>query len=216
MNEQTTNPIQDRLSLYAAWSEDCESGSPRPLSAWIEEYPDHEQEIIHWALQESVSHYCDTLPTDPKAESRFIEKGNLLIAEWKKNYEIRISQPTETVNYALPILSLTDAARRKGLKLWETAQRLEVGLSVLLKMENHAIVPETITPRFFDNLAKLLDVKSAQLRDFVQRPPQLATSAMYKSEAPPQVTLQETFADAIASDSEMTDEQKREALSTEA
>ena len=216
MNEQTTNPGQDRLSLYAAWSEDGESHSPRPLNAWIEEYPDHEQELLKWASQERLSRYCDTLPDDLEAEAHFIEKGNLLIAEWKKSYELRISQPAEEINAISPILSLNDAAKRQRMKLGEIAQSLGVGLSVLLKMENHAIVPETITPRFFDKLAGLLDVKSTQLRDFFGRPPQLAAGAMYKSEAPPQVTPQETFAEAIASDSEMTEEQKREALSTEA
>ena len=187
-------------SLYIAWSEDRQSAAPKPLRQWIAQHPRHSDALTAWTADAPLLDLADAAPTDVDGERRACEIGLNLVAEMRAQYFAASAPP----------VSLTAAAKNRGLTLAAFAQTIGVGLTVASKLNRRLIHAGTIPMDFVQRMADALDLTAAQIRAYLQQAPTLAQGAMYRADAAPQVQIadKQNFAEAIASAPDMDDTEK--------
>lgn len=189
---------EDKMdALYVAWSEDRQSRTPKPLAAWLDEYPDCAEDLLRWTadtpIQESASLY-----TDSEGETRTREIGRQVIAEMRARYS---AAPA-------PLVGLVIRAKERGLNAKTLAERLGIGITLVAKLDQRHLRVTTIPARLLAELAEALDSTFEQVRDYLRQPPTLAAGAMYKSDGIPQVGEAVDFAEAVRASRDMTPERK--------
>lgn len=198
MNTET-NITLEIDEMYAAWSEDRESATPRPLKEWTTQYPQYAQNLAQWSVTESLLELTPepVITSEMTAQSR--EIGRNVLAEARGRYEA-----------SLPALSSINAtAKAKGSTLNALAQSLGISSRALQTLDMRQARFETIPARLFAQIAEKLEVSAAQVRNYLQfNSATLAQGVAYKSNGVPQVGEQKDFADIIQSDLNMTEEQK--------
>lgn len=183
-------------ALYIAWDEDRQSAAPRPLAAWLTDNPEHTAELLYWAGTAPLLDCANSSPDDPALEARTRAIGRQVVAEMR-------------ARYATPALTnLVEAAKRQGMTAKTLAARLDVGISIVAKLNqrlfNAASLPETLIVR----LAETLQTNAGTVRAYLQQSPTLATGVQYKADGVPHVGAAEEFAAAIRACRDMTDAQK--------
>jgi transcriptional regulator with XRE-family HTH domain len=194
---QTEKREQDML--FADWSEDRQTATPKPLADWIAAYPDHAAELVRWAVEAPVIDCVEQTPADPAADARVLAIGRQVIAEMRAQQ--RAAAPAR-------LESLLQAAKQHGLTLKTLAERIGVGPSTVAKLQQRHFRPASLPAELIRRVADALQVTADQVRDYLRQPPTLSASASYKSADVPRTTTQEDFAQAIHNCLDMTEEQK--------
>jgi hypothetical protein len=98
--------------------------------------------------------------------------------------------------------------KAKGFTSEAFAEKLDISHALFFKLHRRLIAPDSVPARFVQSLAESLERSAEEVRAYLAQPPTLAQGAAYRSDGRPQVGKQETFAEALASDTEMTDAQR--------
>ncbi len=186
-------------ALYAAWHDDRKQPTPTSLREWIERFPAYRQHLIEWTTDAPCLDGADALSLHAAAEARTLAIGRQILAD-------RLARRNE--QSAIEITSLYALAQQQGLNPKSLAAALEVGVPIVAKLQQRLLRYQSIPAQFVERLAQTLQVSREQLRDYLTRPPSLASAAMYRSSVVPQAGAQEDFAAAIRSCPGMTPEQK--------
>lgn len=181
----------DLDALFAQWSADRQTAAPTPLRIWLDRYPEHATDLIHWATQAPIADRAETLYADPEGEARTLAVGLNVVAEFRARYEA-----------SLPSL-LT-----RGLNASALAERLSLSVPLVFKLERRLLSFASLPAALIDRLADVLQVTERQVRDYLNQPPTLAAGASYRADNAPKAVRQQDFLQAVRTDHEMTEEEK--------
>ena len=185
-------------TLFADWSEDQQSASPKSLKLWLNNYPEFANELMNWTTTKPISDYADQSKISENDVAYVRQIGIQVVAEKRAEYQAK----------PITISSLKDAAKQQGLSLRSLAERLGVGSSLVFKLEYRHISFASLPSKFVNQIAESLQVSLSQIQAYLQQSATLSPSASYRSDSVPQVTEQEDFLQALESCSDMTEEQK--------
>ena len=108
-----------------------------------------------------------------------------------------LESATRTVT---PFASLIGEGRTCGLKPRQFAQEVELGDSVLRKLDRRLILFASIPKKLIESLAEVIQSETARVAAYLQQSPTLATATEHRSEHTPVLTDQEDFFDAVRAD----------------
>ncbi len=198
MNNTTTHNLE-MDEIFAAWSEDRESGSPRPLKEWIAISPQYASQLAQWATTTTLLEFAPEPTITPEMEAETHTIGRNVLAEARAKYETTLPA----------IVGINATAKAKGLSWHGLAQSLGLSSAILQKLDLRQLRYESLPAQLFASLAEILEVSTAQLRNYLQfNSATLAQGVAYKSDNVPQVAEQKDFAAVIQADMNMTPEQK--------
>ena len=201
----------EREALYMVWRRDRELTTPRPLRRWIADYPHFADDFVTWATDFPLIQDAAHRAENPQAavyraenyaeEARLEKVGRSVVAEMRAQYGMA----------APPLVSLSEAARRRNLRLKEVAERVGIGLPIVSKLEQRLLQFATLPDALIRRLAETLEIGTETVRDYLRQPPTLAAGAAYQytGKAAPQVAQQEDFAEAIRSCPGMSEAHKQ-------
>ncbi len=198
MNNTTTHNLE-MDEIFAAWSEDRESGTPRSLKDWMANAPQHAQQLAQWTATTTLLELAPepTLTSEMEAETRAL--GRSVLAEARAKYEATLPA----------IVGINATAKAKGWNLHKLAQSLGLSSAIVQKLDLRQLRYESLPAKLFASLAEILEVSTAQLRNYLQfNHATLGQGVAYKSDGVPQVGEQKDFAAVIEADLNMTPEQK--------
>ncbi len=188
----------ERDALFIAWSADREQGKPKSLKEWIQEYPQFAEELILWSADEPVFCVAEPRGAYTVTEERVLAIGREVLAT-RKALMMRV-EPS--------FIGIVPAAKEKGLSIRTLAKHVGIGVTFIAKLQDRLLVPSSIPETLLNRLGEALEVSKEQLRVYLQRPPQMATGAMYRADDVPQVGTQQSFTAALKECYEMSEEEK--------
>jgi len=112
------------------------------------------------------------------------------------------------VAVAAPVVDLFRAAKDQGLTPIAFAARLRVPYALCVKLQRRLIAPDSIPATVVREAADALNRRTDEIAAYFRMPPTLALGASYRADSVPTVGEQTTFAEALAADSQTTDEQR--------
>ncbi len=189
MITQAPDAQTDEMMALMAFDEHRRSGLPLPdaIRATVAEFPRQAVSIADYTMQASV------LGSDESSQtSNPVAVKTTLIALVDKIAQSKLQQ--QSSDTITSIISRAESVLGSSATL---AQTLEVGQSLLLKLDRRMIQFGTIPAAFLQVLADKLQLSRAAIDDYLQMPPRLALSADYKSRKRPEATTQ-TFDQAMA------------------
>ena len=191
--------------LFADWSEDRQSGSPQPLRAWLNRYPQHADELIGWAADApTLECALENAAPDVAGEAHTLAIGRTVLAEMRTRYFAGLEAAPRAV-----VDDLIQAAKGQGLTPKTLAAQIGVGLPMIAKLQQRLIRLSTIPEELVNRLAQSLDTGAEQVRAYLSRPTTLAAGASYKSDGVPQAAPTEDFEAAVRACTDMSAEQKQ-------
>jgi hypothetical protein len=183
----------DTNQVIAAYEDAVNNGSVR-LEEWVRKYPEHKEALVQYAVYHRVT---DSALPDSEAETRFLENARADIAR------LRAASPA-----LLPLTGLLSAAKERGLNIITLAAQLNVGKSVVAKLDRRLFEPAGLPKSLVQRVAEALSRSASEIEAYLRLPPTLAAGASYKSPEAPKVAGREKFADALTVDIEMSTDQK--------
>jgi hypothetical protein len=184
----------DVNQVLAAYEEALENGTAR-LEEWVTRYPEHEHALVQYAVYHRVT--AVAVSPDPAAEARFLENAKADIAR------LRAAASASSL-----LTGLLSAAKERGLNIAALAGQLNVGRSVVAKLDRRLFEPAGLPKSLVRKVAAVLSRSAAEIEAYLRLPPTLSAAASYKSAEAPKITRRENFADALATDIEMSEDQK--------
>jgi hypothetical protein len=201
--------VDDVLMTYAV-------SSPGPgyeqLRDWIAKYPQYAEELIDFTAQWAVIHDVP-MPADLAAvdEKRLVLRGmsivrNLLHAA---GVEVESIQQQEQLDAAQPLESLLQAARDRHMSLQDIAERGQLSVALVRKLDRRLIRLDTIPNELIILLASIVGCSSRAITEILRGAPTLPRGAQYRAEQAPEVGEPESFAEALSRDRTMPEEWRR-------
>lgn len=184
--------LEDVLDAYVASGADPND----PLDEWIRLYPEYEKELIEFAVSWSL---MKSLPPAPDAEE--VDEDTLVLRGMSVVQNLLHAQSLESVSGpVVPFASLVEEGRARGLKPRQLAQEVELGDSVLRKLDRRLIRYASIPKELIESLAKVIQSETTRVAAYLQQSPTLVTTMEHRSEQAPVLTDQEDFFDAVRAD----------------
>lgn len=180
---------------------------------WTNLYPQHKRELIDFAARFVLAESIDTQDED----SAQIEDETLNSAS---QIALKISQEkrTDFRQKALamikeqskqPIKSILEEATASGKNIRSLAETLELSIPIVLKLENRLLEFATIPQEIIVRLSEIIKCSSEAVASYLQSERQFISGANYKSEGQPELPPKQDFSDAVRTDPNLSDEQKR-------
>jgi hypothetical protein len=188
----------EKDALFIAWSADREQNKPKSLKEWIREYPKFAEELLLWSADEPVFRVAEPRGAYTVTEERVLAIGR----------ELLTTRKTLMMGTATAFAGIVPAAKEKGLSVRTLAKQVGIGVTFIAKLQDRLLVPGSVPETLLNRLGEALDVSVEQLRAYLQRPPQMATGAMYRADDVPQVGTQQSFSSALKECYEMSEEEK--------
>lgn len=184
--------LEDVLDAYVASGADPNA----PLDEWIRLYPEYEEELIEFAVSWSLMKW---LPPAPDAEE--VDEDTLVLRGMSVVQNLLHAQSLKSSsNAVVPLASLLEEGRNRGYKPRQLAQEVELGNSVLRKLDRRLIRYTSIPQELIEKLAEVIQSEPVRVATYLQQRPILATATEHRSEQSPALTAQEDFFDAVRSD----------------
>lgn len=195
---------EDIDSILAAYADAARSAGGTRLEDWVRRYPQHARALVEFAVYDYVFERGRTFEeTAVERESLFLSRAQAV-----RERLMAANGLTATGAPASAIRSLLAAAKERGLSAAELAQRLQLGVSFIVKLERRLIRPESLPRKLVADLAQALDRAFADVAAYLQRPPTLSAQASYRASRAPRLAGQEEFEAALEASRDMTEEQK--------
>jgi hypothetical protein len=187
-----------------------EVGNPTPaiVAAWAREYPEYASEIH--------AHAVEILDLESRADANVLDMESLEAEARSAGINAVYEANQRDAAAAASCSSLRDAAAQAGLSLRQLADDIGIARSVVADVNSGAIVPETISVKFFRVVSPLVRKDLSALRGLIPQTPSgvLRESVAFKAAAPPKAGKPRTWRDAINA-SDMPDDKKAYWLSDE-
>jgi len=187
---------RDVYTVLAEYSRTDGDGGPARLKEWIHRYPEYEQALVEFALYDHVFENSASSGDNPAEEARLKTR----IRDMAK----RMMQEQGVV----PIASLLDEAKQRGIAPAALARELDLGLPEIAKLDRRLFDAATLPKRLVSRLAAALDRTYESVAAYLCMPPTLSAQASYRSAVAPRIVAQEDFAVAIQASATISDEQK--------
>tara|TARA_R110002072_G_scaffold265241_1_gene424140 strand:+ start:4378 stop:5037 length:660 start_codon:yes stop_codon:yes gene_type:complete len=206
-----TSP-NDALDLYDVLSEYAsqpEEPSHAELVQWIKRYPQFRQELteltLAWTLQ-------DELPPAENAEE--VDTETLVLWGMSVVEDILHQQGTAAqVRVATSpdsgVESLLAAADKVGLNLPGLADRCNLSISIMVKLNRRLIEISSIPAELVQQIANALRLTSANVNAYFQRPTASASGAYYRASSRPVLSsAKANFFEVVRADLGLSDTQR--------
>lgn len=205
---------EDIDSILAAYADAARSPGGTRLEEWVRRYPQHERALVEFAVYDYVFEHGRTFEeTAVERESLFLSRAQAV-----RERLMAASGLTAVGASTSAMQSMLDSAKERGLSAAELAQRLQLGVSFIVKLERRLIRPESLPRKLIADLAQVLGCTYADVATYLQRPPTLSPQASYRASRAPRLAGQEEFEAALEASRDMTEAQKsywRDALAEE-
>ena len=184
--------LEDVLDAFVA----SDVNPNEALGEWIRRYPQYEQELTEFAVSWSLMR---SLPAAPDAEE--VDEDTLVLRGMSIVQNLLHSQSMESVSESVvPFESLIAEGRIRGWEPRQFAQKAELGVILLRKLDRRLICYASIPPDAIKNLADSIKRKASSIAVYLQQNPTFAAATEYRSEQTPVLIQQENFFDAVRAD----------------
>jgi hypothetical protein len=191
--------LQSVLESYAA--ETPEGNDMAILKRWMVKHPEFADELIEFAADRAEMEFLPDPEITPEESARFREHGLKLFND------LRPASKKKSVS----IHSLTELASQHGLNKQAFAKAVGMSLSLIMYMEKRRLKAASIPDKIIRKTADVLKATKESVEEYLHRAP-AAGALSYKAESRPEDVPQKDFAEAVAEDQELTEEQKRTLL----
>jgi hypothetical protein len=188
------NELQDIFEAYSLCTP--EGNNLEILQKFIAKYPHFERELCEFAKERAMLRIESEISLS-EAEKERIE---LLT---RRNFQKYWMEKTAS---AKPLESLTEAAKKLGMRKAEFAKRIGLNGHQLYNLEIRAYIFSSIPQSLIESIAETLQTTREAVNAFLRQPPSLA--ANFKSQTRPQDFKQISFAEAIRQDDTLSAEEK--------
>ncbi len=173
------------------------------LLRWIEKYPSQREEILEYAMLKHYESILETEPVDDPQYDSYSVRANQILQN-------ALGKREEQVTF--DNISLFSLIRRKHKRPEDVARSLNVGFSVLAKLDHGLLEVSSIPRRFWRLLAREINETEDILRShFIQIPNVLLMAGhwigFYSPSKPSSKSLV-TFSSAIEECEDMSNEEK--------
>lgn len=193
--------LDDVLDAYVAEST---VPSQEHLAAWTRRYPHYQRELAEFTATWSMMAWLP--PSAPPAgEAALVRRGMGAIAGLLQ----RPGAPRAT---PAAIASLLEEGRARGLAGAALAERSELSIPLLLKLDRRLIRFATLPRQIVERVAGAIERDAASVAAYLQGAPRLAAGASYHASEAPALGAQEDFAAAVRADLTLPQERRAELL----
>lgn len=175
----------------------------RVLRLWVANYPQFAAELMDFAAARAVARHSPDHEFSPEEEKRHQASGLTILRA-----ALETKRPGEPP--ALP--SLIGTAREKGLTRKSFAAALGLSVSLVQYLEKRRLEFATIPRMLVARIAGVLETGEELVAGYLDQPPVAATSASYKAAERPAGQPPKSFAEAVRTDQQLSDEEKRRLL----
>jgi len=195
---------EDIDAILAAYVDASRKAGGTRLEEWVRRYPQHERTLVEFAVYDYVFEHGRTFARlATERESLFLSRAQTVRERLMAKQGL-----TAKGKPVCAIRSLLAVAKEHGWPPTALAQRLQLGVSVIVKLERRLLRPETLPRKLITELAQLLDRNYAEVIHYFQQPPTLSSQASYRASRAPHLVGQEEFRAALEASHDMTEEQK--------
>jgi hypothetical protein len=206
MSNYIEDQLEDVLDAFVA-------AGPGSLTDWIQRYPHYKRELIEFAASWQLS---ESLPTSPDAEpvsdAVILEHGKRAVQDLlrTRNFDLEPVASAAGSAASVPIRSLIEEARARGLRPRQFAAATGMGENLLAKLDRGLIRFASIPREAFESLAAALQRDLVSIQTYLeQKGPTVASVAAFKAEQTPEAGEPEDFVAAVQTDSTMSPDQRR-------
>ncbi len=170
----------DLNEVLAAYADNVNPDDTARLAELIERHPEHEREIVEFAVYDAVFEQGHVFaPDEMEGESRFLRRAELL----RQRMTVASSSPS--------IASLSAAGQAAGHSLATLAKLLRLGYPIMVKLDRRLIDPATIPRSIVERLAEALSRPVDAIIAYLRLPPAVSTEASYRSPNAPRARQQD-------------------------
>lgn len=199
--------LDDVLDAYAI----SEPGpSYASLAEWIRRYPYYEQELTAFVADWVLATW---LPTPASVHN--VDEEALVLHGMSIVQDIMQQQKTTQQDELHPLIGIVHEGAHLGLSLQELAERAQMSVSLVRKLDRRLISPVSIPQQAIDSLAKAIQQGSSVVAAYLQGEPALPQGASYRAEQAPILAKPQDFFEAVRSDMGMSFELREHWLSFE-
>lgn len=181
------------------------------IAKWVNLYPQYRSEIIdfaaRWALSESVDAREETSGLIEKEAFDSAHAIALKITR-EKSAEFK-RKALAALEKEQPIKSLLEEAAATGKNIKSLAEELEISIPIVLKLENRLLEFATIPKDVITRLSEIIKRSSEAATAYLQLEQRFIQDANYKSEEQPELPPKQDFKEAVRTDPNLNEEQKR-------
>ena len=202
MENRSRATLDDVLTAFVAENEEPTAAN---LQTWVERYPQYRRELVDFAAAWAEQLLLPPAPEmEPETEKVLIDRAMSYV------HTVAYERDTQTQSLAesgKAVHSLTEEARRAGLKPQDLANALGLDLSLVSKLNNRQIteVPALLVSLF----GQLLQKPTAAIEAYFDQPPQAAVDTAFLAHGKPASLAQQNFADAVRASSLSVEEKAR-------
>lgn len=201
MNQNSERvPLDDILNAYAISDQ---GPSYATLTEWIHRYPSYERELTeftaNWAL-------LSWLPTP--ASNRGVDEDVLTLRGMAIVQNI-LQEQTRTARERSLLKGILQEGAQLGLSIQRLAERAQMSLVLLRKLDLRLIQFSTIPHQAIESLAHAIGCESSVVANYLQGTPILPRGANYRAEQPPALGEPENFFAAVSRDMSMPPELRK-------
>jgi len=191
-------------AVLAAFAQATEAPGGAKLADWIARHPGHAGDLARLAADRWAG---DTMPASAATAARMQSIGMAAL---------RACRPAPVrAAAAAPMTSLLATVKAAGLTADTLSAKLDLPVALFWKLHRRLIAADSVPRALVADLADTVNRTLDEMAAYLRMPPQLAAGASYRSDDAPEVGAQETFAEALQSEPEATDAQRRRWLNTE-
>jgi hypothetical protein len=197
--------LDDVLNAYAI----SEPGpSYASLAEWIRRYPYYEQELTAFAADWALATW---LPTP--ASIHTVDEEALVLHGMSIVQDILQQQKTALQDELHPLIGIVQEGTHLGLSLQEIAERAQMSVALVRKLDRRLIRPVSIPEQAINSLAQAIQRGSSAVVAYLQGEPALPYGASYRAEQAPELAEPQDFFEAVRSDMRMPFELRERWLS---
>lgn len=195
MTNDTQLPmLEEVLNAYVAANS---SRSRDILTEWIRRYPQYEYELIEFTVNWSLATWLPAAPDRQEVdEETLVLRGMSVVQDVIHNLKIDQSRADEQS----AIGSLQTEGSALGLSLSQLADRVQLSISIVRKLDRRLIHYTSIPLEVTESLAIAIQCSVSRVARYLQHEPTFAPGAKYRSEQVPTLAEPESFFDAIRND----------------
>ncbi len=179
------------------------------LSEWIRRYPEYETELIDFTIAWSETEFLPTAIKTGLEEDAFVAIGMRMARE---AFDTQASEHSET---KLPIQSILDEGRQRGISPDQLSDQLRLSIPLIRKIDLRNILYSTIPLDLIESLAQSIKRSAREVARYLSVKPVIPEAIRFKSSKAPKVAEQRSFFDEVRRDPLLEEEQRNYWLSYE-
>ena len=196
--------LEEVLEEYAAATS---SGNDfKILRSLSEEYPEYADDLADFAAARAIVRHAPEEELSDEEERRFQESG-------MKSLRAVLNSLNAVGSAENALQSLVETAKAKGLNRSKFAAALGLSTSLVMYLEKRRLDFSSIPQAIMVKIARVLETGEDLVSNYLNKAPDLATGASFKTNARAEDLAPKSFAEAVREDQQLSAEEKRKLLS---